>query len=113
MEGRRYGDGLHQAIEAKENVKVQNESQTVASITYQNYFRLYNKIAGMTGTALTESEEFADIYNLGVLEIPTNTPVIRIDNEDEIYRTSDEKYDAIVMQAVSYTHLTLPTSVMV
>ena len=100
MEGRRYGDGLHQAIEAKENVKVQNESQTVASITYQNYFRLYNKIAGMTGTALTESEEFADIYNLGVLEIPTNTPVIRIDNEDEIYRTSDEKYDAIVMQVI-------------
>ena len=100
MEGRRYGDGLHQAIEAKENVKVQSESQTVASITYQNYFRLYNKIAGMTGTALTESEEFADIYNLGVLEIPTNTPVIRIDNEDEIYRTSDEKYDAIVMQVI-------------
>ncbi len=100
MEGRRYGDGLHQAIEAKENVKVQSESQTVASITYQNYFRLYNKIAGMTGTALTESEEFADIYNLGVLEIPTNTPVNRIDNEDEIYRTSDEKYDAIVMQVI-------------
>ena len=100
IEGRRYGDGLHQAIEAKENVKVQSESQTVASITYQNYFRLYNKIAGMTGTALTESEEFADIYNLGVLEIPTNTPVIRIDNEDEIYRTSDEKYDAIVMQVI-------------
>ncbi|MDC3154790.1 preprotein translocase subunit SecA [Pelagibacteraceae bacterium] len=100
MEGRRYGDGLHQAIEAKENVKVQSESQTVASITYQNYFRLYNKIGGMTGTALTESEEFADIYNLGVLEIPTNTPVIRIDNEDEIYRTSDEKYDAIVMQVI-------------
>ena len=100
MEGRRYGDGLHQAIEAKENVKVQSESQTVASITYQNYFRLYNKIAGMTGTALTESEEFADIYNLSVLEIPTNTPVIRIDNEDEIYRTSDEKYDAIVMQVI-------------
>ena len=75
---------------------MQSESQTVASITYQNYFRLYNKIAGMTGTALTESEEFADIYTLGVLEIPTNTPVIRIDNEDEIYRTSDEKYDAIV-----------------
>ena len=100
MDGRRYGDGLHQAIEAKENVKVQSESQTVASITYQNYFRLYNKIAGMTGTALTESEEFADIYNLGVLEIPTNTPVIRIDNEDEIYRTSDEKYDAIVMQVI-------------
>ena len=98
MEGRRYGDGLHQAIEAKENVKVQNESQTLASITYQNYFRLYNKISGMTGTALTEAEEFADIYNLSVFEIPTNIPVSRIDNEDEIYRTAEEKYDAIIEQ---------------
>ncbi len=98
MEGRRYGDGLHQAIEAKENVKVQNESQTLASITYQNYFRLYNKISGMTGTALTEAEEFGDIYNLSVFEIPTNIPVSRIDNEDEIYRTADEKYDAIIEQ---------------
>ena len=98
MEGRRYGDGLHQAIEAKENVKVQNESQTLASITYQNYFRLYNKISGMTGTALTEAEEFGDIYNLSVFEIPTNIPVSRIDNEDEIYRTAEEKYDAIIEQ---------------
>ena len=98
MEGRRYGDGLHQAIEAKENVKVQNESQTLASITYQNYFRLYNKISGMTGTALTEAEEFSDIYNLSVFEIPTNIPVSRIDNEDEIYRTAEEKYDAIIEQ---------------
>ena len=98
MEGRRYGDGLHQAIEAKENVKIQNESQTIASITFQNYFRLYNKISGMTGTALTESEEFADIYNLSVLEVPTNSPIVRIDNEDEIYRTVDEKYNAIVDQ---------------
>ena len=98
MEGRRYGDGLHQAIEAKENVKVQNESQTIASITYQNYFRLYKKIAGMTGTALTEAEEFADIYNLSVFEIPTNTHVARIDNDDEIYRTMDEKLDAIIQQ---------------
>ncbi len=98
MEGRRYGEGLHQAIEAKENVKVQNESQTLASITYQNYFRLYNKISGMTGTASTESEEFGDIYNLSVFEIPTNMPISRIDNEDEIYRTADEKYDAIVEQ---------------
>ena len=98
MEGRRYGDGLHQAIEAKENVKVQNESQTLASITYQNYFRLYNKISGMTGTALTEAEEFGDIYNLSVFEIPTNIPVLRIDNEDEIYRTAEEKYDAIIEQ---------------
>ena len=98
MEGRRYGDGLHQAIEAKENVKVQNESQTLASITYQNYFRRYNKISGMTGTALTEAEEFGDIYNLSVFEIPTNIPVSRIDNEDEIYRTAEEKYDAIIEQ---------------
>ena len=98
MEGRRYGDGLHQAIEAKENVKVQNESQTLASITYQNYFRLYNKISGMTGTALTEAEEFGDIYNLSVFEIPTNIPVSRIDNEDEIYRTAEEKYNAIIEQ---------------
>jgi len=98
MEGRRYGDGLHQAIEAKENVAIQSESQTMASITYQNYFRLYKKISGMTGTAMTESEEFADIYNLSVFEVPTNTPIVRIDNDDEIYRTSDEKYDAIINQ---------------
>ena len=98
MEGRRYGDGLHQAIEAKEKVSVQSESQTIASITYQNYFRLYNKISGMTGTATTEAEEFGDIYGLGVFEVPTNTEITRIDNEDEIYRTADEKYDAIVEQ---------------
>ena len=98
MEGRRYGDGLHQAIEAKEQVSVQNESQTIASITYQNYFRLYNKISGMTGTALTEAEEFGDIYGLAVFEVQTNTKIARIDNEDEIYRTADEKYDAIIEQ---------------
>ena len=98
MEGRRYGDGLHQAIEAKEKVTVQNESQTIASITYQNYFRLYNKISGMTGTALTEAEEFGDIYGLAVFEVPTNTKISRIDNEDEIYRTADEKYNAIIEQ---------------
>ena len=98
MEGRRYGDGLHQAIEAKENVAIQSESQTMASITYQNYFRLYKKISGMTGTAMTESEEFADIYNLSVFEVPTNAPIVRIDNDDEIYRTADEKYDAIINQ---------------
>ena len=98
MEGRRYGDGLHQAIEAKEKVIVQNESQTIASITYQNYFRLYNKISGMTGTALTEAEEFGDIYGLAVFEVPTNTKISRIDNEDEIYRTADEKYNAIIEQ---------------
>ena len=98
MEGRRYGDGLHQAIEAKESVAIQSESQTMASITYQNYFRLYKKISGMTGTAITESEEFADIYNLSVFEVPTNAPIIRVDNDDEIYRTADEKYDAIINQ---------------
>jgi preprotein translocase subunit SecA len=98
MEGRRYGDGLHQAIEAKEKVSVQNESQTIASITYQNYFRLYNKISGMTGTALTEAEEFGDIYGLAVFEVPTNTKISRIDNEDQIYRTADEKYNAIIEQ---------------
>ena len=98
MEGRRYGDGLHQAIESKESVAIQSESQTMASITYQNYFRLYKKISGMTGTAITESEEFADIYNLSVFEVPTNAPIIRVDNDDEIYRTADEKYDAIINQ---------------
>ena len=98
MEGRRYGDGLHQAIEAKEKVSVQSESQTVASITFQNYFRLYKKISGMTGTALTEAEEFSDIYNLLVFDIPTNQPVTRKDQQDVIFRTSDEKYDAIINQ---------------
>ena len=98
MEGRRYGDGLHQAIEAKEKVSVQSESQTVASITFQNYFRLYKKISGMTGTALTEAEEFSDIYNLLVFDIPTNQPVTRKDQQDVIFRTSEEKYDAIIDQ---------------
>jgi len=96
MPGRRLSDGLHQAIEAKEQVEVQPENQTLASITFQNYFRLYDKLAGMTGTAATEAEEFAGIYGLGVMEIPTNRPVARIDEEDELYRTMDEKNDAIV-----------------
>jgi preprotein translocase subunit SecA len=96
MPGRRLSDGLHQAIEAKEGVEVQPENQTLASITFQNYFRLYDKLAGMTGTAATEAEEFAGIYGLGVMEIPTNKPVARIDEEDELYRTMDEKNDAIV-----------------
>jgi len=100
MEGRRYGDGLHQAIEAKERVSVQSESQTVASITYQNYFRLYKKISGMTGTAQTEAEEFADIYKLSVFDIPTNQKISRKDQQDVIYRTEKEKYDAIVDQVV-------------
>ncbi len=96
MEGRRYSDGLHQALEAKEHVEIQAENQTLASITFQNYFRLYPKLAGMTGTAMTEETEFADIYNLACVEIPTNKPVIRKDEHDEIYRTEKEKYDAII-----------------
>ncbi len=96
MEGRRYSEGLHQAIEAKEGVEIQTENQTLASITYQNYFRMFPKLAGMTGTAMTEAAEFADIYNLEVVEIPTNVPCIRKDYDDEVYRTVREKYDAIV-----------------
>ncbi len=96
MEGRRFSEGLHQAIEAKENLQVQVENQTLASITYQNYFRLYKKLSGMTGTAKTEADEFFDIYKLEVVEVPTNKSMIRIDSEDEIYRTLDEKYEAIV-----------------
>ncbi len=96
MEGRRYSDGLHQAIEAKEGVKIQSENQTLASITFQNYFRLYPKLSGMTGTAMTEEAEFNDIYNLTCVEIPTNRPVMREDLHDEIYRTEKEKYEAII-----------------
>ena len=96
MPGRRLSEGLHQAIEAKEGVEIQPENQTLASITFQNYFRLYDKLAGMTGTAATEAEEFAGIYGLGVVEIPTNRPVAREDQEDELYRTLDEKNDAVV-----------------
>src|SRR3569833_220789 len=96
MEGRRYSEGLHQALEAKEHVEVQPENVTLASITFQNYFRLYDKLAGMTGTAMTEAAEFMDIYKLDVLEIPTNVPVARMDYDDEVYRTYDEKNDAIV-----------------
>ncbi len=95
MPGRRYSEGLHQALEAKEKVKIQAENQTLASITFQNYFRLYKKLAGMTGTAATEAEEFADIYGLGVTTVPTNLPVQRIDEDDAIYRTAAEKFDAI------------------
>ena len=89
MQGRRYSEGLHQALEAKEHVKIQPENQTLASITFQNYFRLYQKLAGMTGTALTEANEFMDIYKLDVLEIPTNRPVDRTDEHDEVYRTAE------------------------
>jgi preprotein translocase subunit SecA len=95
MLGRRFSEGLHQALEAKEHVTVQPENQTLASITFQNYFRLYPKLGGMTGTALTEADEFAEIYKLEVIEIPTNVPVIRNDEDDEVYRTADEKYEAV------------------
>ncbi len=95
LDGRRFSDGLHQAIEAKENVKVEEENQTLASITYQNYFRLYQKLAGMTGTAMTESEEFYDIYKLNVVSIPTNKKMLRKDHNDQIFRTEKEKYNAI------------------
>ncbi len=96
MEGRRLSDGLHQAIEAKEGVKIQPETQTFASITFQNYFRLYRKLAGMTGTAMTEAPEFREIYGLDVIDIPTNVPVNRIDNDDEVFRTRAEKENAII-----------------
>ncbi|MCF8467078.1 MAG: preprotein translocase subunit SecA [Sneathiella sp.] len=96
MEGRRYSDGLHQALEAREKVTIQPENQTLASITFQNYFRLYDKLSGMTGTASTEADEFFEIYGLDVIEIPTNVEVARIDEDDEVYRTAEEKYKAIV-----------------
>src|SRR3984957_13803062 len=96
MTGRRFSEGLHQALEAKENVTVQPENQTLASITYQNYFRLYPKLSGMTGTALTEADEFAEIYKLDVIEIPTNVAVVRVDEHDAVYRTAAEKYEAVV-----------------
>jgi preprotein translocase subunit SecA len=95
MEGRRFSEGLHQALEAKEGVTVQPENQTLASITFQNYFRLFPKLAGMTGTAMTEADEFAEIYKLEVVEIPTNVPVTRADEDDEVYRTAGEKYEAV------------------
>ena len=98
--GRRFSDGLHQAIEAKENVTIEEENQTLASITYQNYFRLYRKLAGMTGTAMTESEEFYDIYNLNVVSIPTNKKMVRKDFNDQIFRTEKEKYNAITKKII-------------
>jgi len=100
LDGRRFSDGLHQAIEAKENVKVEEENQTLASITYQNYFRLYKKLAGMTGTAITEAEEFYDIYKLNVVSIPTNKKMLRKDFNDQIYRTEIEKYNAITNKII-------------
>ncbi len=99
MEGRRYSDGLHQALEAKEGVQIQTENQTVASITFQNYFRMYPKLAGMTGTAMTEAAEFIDIYKLEVVDVPTNLPVDRVDEDDEVYRTGEER-DAAVLDLI-------------
>ncbi|MEA2902808.1 MAG: preprotein translocase subunit SecA, partial [Alphaproteobacteria bacterium] len=96
MPGRRYSEGLHQALEAKEHQPIQPENQTLASITFQNYFRMYEKLAGMTGTALTEADEFIDIYNLEVVEVPTNMPMIRLDDDDEVYRTGVEKYRSVI-----------------
>ena len=96
LEGRRYSDGLHQAIESKENVKVEAATQTYATITLQNYFRMYHKLAGMTGTAETEAQEFWDIYKLDVMVIPTNRPVVRKDNEDMVFKTKREKYNAVI-----------------
>ncbi|MFN0044320.1 MAG: preprotein translocase subunit SecA [Alphaproteobacteria bacterium] len=98
MEGRRYSEGLHQALEAKEHVEIQPENQTLASITFQNYFRMYPKLSGMTGTAMTEATEFHDIYKLEVVEVPTNLPCIRVDNDDEVYRTMKEKIGAVLEQ---------------
>ena len=100
LDGRRFSDGLHQAIEAKENVKIEQENQTLASVTYQNYFRLYEKLAGMTGTAMTESEEFYDIYKLNVVSIPTNKKMIREDFNDQVFRTEKEKYNAITNKII-------------
>ena len=96
MPGRRYSDGLHQAIEAKEHVKVKRESKTLATITFQNFFNKYDKKAGMTGTALTEEKEFREIYGMDVIEIPTNRPVIRKDLDDAVYKTKKEKFHAVV-----------------
>ena len=98
MPGRRFSDGLHQAIEAKENVKIQNENQTLATITFQNFFRLYGKLSGMTGTALTEENEFREIYGLDVVEVPTNRPMIRHDFHDVVYKNQAGKYRAIIAQ---------------
>ncbi len=100
MEGRRYSDGLHQAIEAKERVKVEAATQTFATITLQNYFRMYHKLAGMTGTAETEAGEFWDIYKLEVVVIPTNRPIVRDDREDLVYKTKREKYSAVIDEIV-------------
>ncbi|MCF6429643.1 preprotein translocase subunit SecA [Leisingera sp. MMG026] len=99
MPGRRLSEGLHQAIEAKEEVNIEPENTTLASVTFQNYFRLYDKLSGMTGTAMTEADEFAEIYSLGVVEVPTNRPIARVDEDDQVYRTAREKYEAMIKEA--------------
>ena len=109
--GRRFADGLHQALEAKERVKVERDTQTIATITLQNYFRLYDKLAGMTGTAETESAEFMQIYKLDVVVIPTNEPVRRMDCDDLIYRTKREKYNAIIDEIARLHEMDLPVLV--
>ncbi len=111
MPGRRYSDGLHQALEAKENVKIENENQTLASITFQNYFRMYDKLAGMTGTADTEAAEFKKIYNLDVMVIPTNMPMVRRDSPDVIYKTEREKFNAVVNEIIELNKLGRPVLV--
>jgi preprotein translocase subunit SecA len=111
MPGRRFSEGLHQALEAKEKVQIQPENQTLASITFQNYFRMYDKLAGMTGTASTEAEEFGNIYGLEVIEVPTNVPIKRIDEDDEVYRTVEEKYKAIIADILESAKLGQPVLV--
>src|SRR5690606_225994 len=111
MEGRRYSDGLHQAIEAKENVKVEDATQTYATITLQNYFRMYHKLAGMTGTAETEAGEFWEIYKLDVVVIPTNKKIVREDREDKVYKTVREKFNAVVEEIVDLTKAGRPVLV--
>ncbi len=111
MEGRRYSEGLHQALEAKEKAKIESENQTLASITFQNYFRLYDKLSGMTGTASTEANEFADIYGLEVLAIPTHVSVVRLDEDDEVYRSAAEKFDAIIEEIVACNAIGQPVLV--
>src|SRR5699024_399155 len=100
MIGRRYSEGLHQAIEAKENVQVARESRTLATITFQNFFRLYDKLSGMTGTAMTEEPEFNEIYNLDIIAVPTNKPMIRKDYDDVVYKTEQAKFNAVIEQIV-------------
>ena len=108
MDGRRYSDGLHQAIEAKENVKIEAATQTFATITLQNYFRMYRKLSGMTGTAVTEAGELWEIYQLDVVEIPTNRPILRDDREDKIYKTKREKYNAVIDEVTQLTEAKRP-----